>query len=213
MSGTGIKLSRQAASGLRRRMRVSDEPDERDDAPDENSDGDSRKSQRYNDSRFAYMAAFEKLMILLLCCDAACAVYTFMLPNEQPAIAGAISGAEFILLPMLRGIDAVLFYMGYASWAISACEAGLWLRDAIDYYLQRRALAAAKEVDGGSNSKPQLTIPWWHESWLLFGLRAGDAAVVLLYGALLLLFKRRGASQYLAHSIWLQYTTACGIFV
>ena len=95
-----------------------------------------------------------------------------------------------MLLPVLRGIDNMFYYVVYVTWLLSLAEAALWLRDVLDHAAQRRALRAAKEA--GTSYKKDFAIPWWHESWLLFGFRTSDAAVVVAHGLMLFFLRRPG---------------------
>lgn len=150
-----------------------------------------RDSGKYNDARFTFMSSWEKLVILLLAVDASSAVFLTLFPGEQAALAGAIGGSQMLLMPALSLIESAVGFAGYLLWVLSAAETGIWLRDALDLSAKRRALRAAQEAAAseGRTLKPT-HIPWWHESWWLWSVRASDAAACALQGALLFTMTR-----------------------
>lgn len=195
MDAGGTGLSAPAKKALRRRLRLDEDADAGDVDGALPRGGAARPPQQsYNDSRFVFVAAFEKLALALTVAEAACALACFALPHEAPALAGGLGGSapgRGLALPALRLLEGAAWYAGYLLWAASVVDAVLWASDAVEHAAQRRALAAARSVDPSAGRG--LAIPWWHDSWALWGLRAADAAVVAAHGAMLLLLPRRGA--------------------
>jgi hypothetical protein len=199
MDAAGTGLSAPAKSALRRRLRLDGDNDRSDGAQPSQRRGGGiagppTQLPAYNDSRFVYVSAFEKLALVLAVAEAAAALTCFALPHEAPALAGGLGGSAAgrgLALPALRLLEGAAWYAGYLLWAASVADAALWASDAAQLAAQRHALVAARAVDPAAGKG--LAIPWWHDSWALWALRAADVALVVAHGAMLLTLPRRGA--------------------